>query len=260
MSTTARTPSTLRRLLTSTGVALAGTLFLAPPPVEAQDLPDANDLIAAYVEAMGGEELLRGTSSTMRGTLGLPAMGIEGDFTMVQAYPNRFRLNAELPGVGAIQSGYTGEVGWNVDPMMGPQLAEGEQLEQIREQASVAANLRDPSMVPGRETVGEAEFEGVACWRVRLTWASGRESHDCFAKDTGLLVASESVQATPMGDVPSTSLYLDYREFEGRMVSTRMIVRLAGQDQVMTVSEVTFGEVAEEAVAPPAAIRALIEG
>jgi hypothetical protein len=252
------TSRSLRRLLAPAGAMLAGALILAPAPVQSQDLPAADDLIAAYVEAMGGAERLRGVSSTTRGTLGLPAMGLEGDFTMYQVYPNQLRLDAELPGIGAIQSGYTGEVGWNVDPMMGPQLMEGAQLEQMREQASVAANLREASAVPGRETVGEAEFEGIACWRVRLTWASGRESHDCFAKDTGLLVASESTQTTAMGDMPSTSIYLDYREFDGRVVSTRMILRVAGQEQVMSVSEVTFGEVDPARVAPPAAIQALI--
>lgn len=261
-----RIPRTVRRALTrpfllATGAALAAAPLLASPQaLIGQDLPDAETLIARFVEASGGAERFSGQSSVTRGSLSLPAMGISGSYELVQIYPNRMRLDADLPGIGAIQSGFTGEVGWSVNPVMGPQLMEGDELVQMQEQASVAASLRGRSAIPERETVGEAEFEGQACWRVRLVWASGRESHDCFAKDTGLLLASEAVQSTPMGDVPSVSVYLDYQDFDGRMISTRMIQRVAGQEQVMTVSAVEFGDVDEARVAPPAAIRTLIGG
>jgi len=241
--------------------ALVAAAALVPPaPLEAQDLPDANALIASYVEAMGGADRFQGLSSVTRGTLAIPAAGIEGQFELVQRYPDQMRMNVELPGLGEILSGFTGEVGWSVNPMMGAQLMEGPELAQIREQSGIPASLRDPSVVPGRETVEQVEFEGEACWRVRLTWASGRESFDCYSVETGLLVASEAVQVTAMGDVPSVSIYRDYRDVEGRTTPTRMIQRVAGQEQVMVIESVEYGEVDASRVAPPAQIQALIGG
>lgn len=238
----------------------AAAALLLPSLVEAQDLPDANTLIAAYVGAIGGADRFEGLSSVTRGTLAIPAAGIEGPFEMVQRYPDQMRMNVELSGLGEILSGFDGEVGWSVNPMMGAQLMEGAELAQMREQSGILASLRDPSVVPGRETVEQTEFEGEACWRVRLTWASGRESFDCYSVETGLLVASESVQATAMGEIPSVSIYRDYRDFEGRMTPTRMIQRVAGQEQVMVIESVEYGEVDASRVAPPAQIQALIGG
>jgi len=240
--------------------AFAIAAIAAPAPTLAQDLPDANDLIASYVAAIGGPERYDGQSSVSQGTFSMPAMGMEGSFVLVQRYPNQMRMDVSLPGIGEIHSGYTGEVGWSVNPFTGAQLMEGAELEQIREQASIAASLRDPSVVPGRETVEQAEFGGEACWRVKLTWASGRESHDCYSVDSGLLIASESVQASPMGDVPSVTLFRDYREFDGRRMPTRMIQSVMGQEQVMVIETVEYGEVSDERVAPPQQIRALIDG
>jgi hypothetical protein len=252
------TNSKNRAFMATCAVAIAA--LAAPAPALAQDLPDANDLIASYVAAIGGADRYDGQSSITRGTFSMPAMGIQGDFVLVQRYPNQMRMDVSLPGLGEIQSGFTGEVGWSLNPMLGAQLMEGAELAQMREQASVAASLRDPSVVPGRETVEQAEFEGEVCWRVKLTWASGRESHDCYSVDTGLLVASESVQASAMGNVSSVSIFRDYREFDGRRMPTRMIQRAQGQEQVMVIENVEYGEVPDERIAPPQQIRALIGG
>jgi hypothetical protein len=241
---------------------LMGALFLplGASPVAGQDLPDADALIAAYVEALGGADRFVGASSVSRGTLSVPSAGLEGTMTLWQMAPDRMRMDSEIPGLGTTQAGYDGEHGWSVNPMMGAQLMSGAELEQAREQGSVMASLRDPSMVPGRETVGEAEFEGEACWRVQLTWASGRESHDCYSKETGLLVATESTVATPMGDIPSVAIMQEYREFDGRMVATRLIQRTMGMDQILVIESVEFTNVTEADIAPPEAIQALISG
>jgi hypothetical protein len=238
----------------------ACTLALHPGDAAAQDLPDADALIAAYVEAAGGADRFEGASSVTHGTLSMPAAGVEGQFELVQIYPDRMRMNVNIPGLGEILSGYDGENGWSLNPMMGPMVMSGAELEQTREQASVAASLRDVSMVPGRETVEDAEYDGVPCWKVRLTWVSGRVTHDCYAKDTGLLVASESTQVTQMGDMPIVSIFREYREFEGRQVATHLVQRVAGQEQVMRIDSVEYGEVDEERVQPPQAIQALIGG
>jgi len=253
-------PNAFRALALPTASAALLALLLAAPSAEAQELPSADDLIAAHVAASGGAELFLSTSSESRGTFALPGMGLSGTYELIQRAPNQMRMDITLPGLGALLTGYDGAVGWTVNPITGPQLLEGAELEQMREQASLAAGLRDSSMVPGRETIGEREYEGQSCWQVRLTWASGRQSFDCYAKDTGLLLASEANQASPMGEISSVTLYLDYQSFEGRLLPTRMLQRAAGQEQLLTLTSVEFGEVSEERILPPASIRTLMGG
>jgi hypothetical protein len=250
-----------RRILAHSAPSLALlALLLAPPLAEAQELPNANDLIAAHLAASGGADLFLEGSSVSVGTFALPGMGLTGSYELVQRAPNQMRMDITLPGLGALLTGYDGTVGWTVNPITGPQLLAGAELDQMREQASLAAGLRDPAFVSGRETVGEREYEGQPCWRVHLTWASGRESFDCYAKDTGLLLASEANQASPMGEISSVTVYLNYQRFEGRLLPTRMVQRAAGQEQVLTLTSVEFGEVGEERILPPAAIQTLIGG
>jgi hypothetical protein len=235
-------------------------LLLALLPVSAlaaQDLPDADALIATYVEQIGGEELWN-VGTTMSGTMSMPAAGLQGTFELFQAPPNRMVMRLNLPGVGEIRTGYDGQVGWSMDPMSGPSLMEGAQLDQTREEASVAASFRDPELVPGRETLEEAEFGGEACWLVQLTWASGRESRDCYSMETGLLVASEGTQASPMGEIRSVTRFEDYREFEGRLLPTRMVQESMGMEQVLEVESVTFGAVDDGEFDLPAAIQTLV--
>jgi hypothetical protein len=240
--------------------ALLATALLAPAPATAQDLPDAETLIAAYVEALGGAEQYRGSSSVTRGTLAMPAMGLEGSFVLYQADPNQMRMVVTLPGIGEIQEGFDGEVAWSLNPITGPQVLEGAALAQAREQATTLASLRDPSTRESVETLERTDFDGEACWKVRISWNSGRQSYDCYSVETGLLIATEGILASPMGDIPSLALYRDYQEMNGRMVATRLVQRVAGQEQVLRISGFEITEVTDEDVGLPPQIRTLVGG
>jgi hypothetical protein len=105
-----------------------------------------------------------------------------------------------------------------------------------------------------------ARYAGEACWKVRLTWASGRTSYDCYSGETGLLVASAMTQESPMGAVDAVTIYRDYTMFDGRLMPARMIQSAAGQDTELRILEVSFEEVPESRVAPPQVIRTLRGG
>ncbi len=241
--------------------ALGFALLLLSPSLRAQELPAADDLIRRYVEAIGGSDAhLAPSSIRTTGTVSMPGLGIEGEFEVIQILPDQSVFRATLPGIGEQVLGYDGRVGWSMNSLLGPMLLEGAELEQARERAHVLGDLRDPAIVPGRETVELSEFEGEACWRVRLEWASGRESHDCFSADSGLLIASEDVELTPMGPLPVTTLLSDYREHGGMLIPMRMIQRVMGQDQEVTVTSVELNGVTAAELELPPPVRTLLEG
>jgi hypothetical protein len=94
---------------------------------------------------------------------------------------------------------------------------------------------------------------------LRIVWKSGRETLDCYAVDTGLLLATTSRNETVMGTVEATMLYRDYREFDGFRMPTRTRQRVMNQEFVMTITSVEFGTVSKTAFEPPPEVRALLK-
>lgn len=239
--------------------AAAVATLVAAPLAPAQQLPPAGEIIDRYVEAIGGREAyLAPQSLRMIGTFGVPAAGLTGSFTLISAKPDRMKMQVDLPGVGEILSGYDGEIGWSVNPMTGAMVFEGERLMQTREEARFISGLRDASLFQSRETVGEAESQGQPCWEVKLVWTSGRETVDCYSKESGLLLQSRTTAITDMGNVHTTSLYADYEMFDGRRYPTRMVQQMIGQEQVMSIDSVVFNQVEPSAFTLPDAIRTLV--
>jgi len=230
-----------------------------PTDASAQDLPPAREVIDRYVEAIGGRDAaLQSMSSRTTGSFSMPAMGVTGDLTVLTGEDDQMYTMVNIPGMGQMQSGYTGDVGWSVDPMTGPRLLEGGELDAIREQSDDQYAVRDPALFTSVETVGETEYDGEACWQVAYVWVSGRESTECFSKDTGLLVATTASQESPMGSVDVVTRVSDYQQFGDLLMPTTMRQSMMGQEQVMTIESVEFGTVDASELEPPAAILTLI--
>jgi hypothetical protein len=226
--------------------------------LEAQAFPAADSLIARHVSAIGGREKYT-TLQSLRtsGTTLIPSMGLQAEFELVQGAPNRMVLKVVVPGLGEVLNGFDGTIGWSVDPLVGPALTGGAELVQTAEEAHMLAALRDPALVVKRETIEETAYAGIPCWKVNLEWASGRTSSDCYSSESGLLIATEEVQVTVMGEIPSTTLYFEYRSFDGRLFPTRIVQQAMGQEQEMRVQSVEFDTVDPSAFDLPPAIRVL---
>jgi hypothetical protein len=253
----------MRRLNLTPALWLA--LVFAPGAVHAQeatDLPPAGDLIDRYVEAIGGRDVfLSQPASHATGTFSIPMAGLEATMDIYSEIDpiTRMVTVVEIPGMGTVYEGYTGEHGWAMDPNLGPRLLEGDELTSMQEGASTEGSLRDASMFSERTTVEETELNGEACYKVRLVWNSGRETFDCYSVESGLRVATETVQSTPMGEIPVVSLLSDYREFGGILMPTRIQQQMMGNEQVITFDAVEFDDIDEERFAPPPAIQTLID-
>lgn len=245
------------------GLAFAMVLLAlgVPVVVESQELPAAADLIARYREAVGGAGVLDGRQSLRStGQFSMPAAGLVADFEAHAARPNRTSMRVTIPGFGEIRSGYTGEVGWSMNPAEGPRLLQGGEAVQSADEADFESILRLPSSIASMTTVDRTSLAGRDCYRVRLVWVSGRETFDCYSPETGLLVGTMTTQETSLGTLDAVTLYDDYRDFDGVMMAGRVTIQVMGVEQVITVSEVQFDVAADEATAPPAEIQALIGG
>lgn len=220
-------------------------------------LPPAAGILAKYGAAAGARAMLTSAAISTKGGLSMPAAGMEATFEMVQIAPNRMQMITTIPGMGAINIGYDGITGWSMNPMQGPRLLTGKELDQMRDEADPRMIARSPELYSALETVADTTMGGERCYLVKLNWKSGRETFDCFSPTTGLVVGSKSVQQTAMGEIPVVTLYSDYKKFGDMTIATKTVLEVMGQQQVVTIKSVEVGTGAGLEIKMPAEIQAL---
>jgi hypothetical protein len=246
-------------------VTAAAILAVAAVPVMAQvtqtadeTLPAAQQLLDRYHEAMGLAAFSHIESMHSVGELAIPAAGITGTLEVWQGRPNRTLMRASVPDYGAVHTGFTGEVGWSLDPMEGARLLEGPEAAQAQDDAHFDSHLRTRELIESMATLERTTLSGYDCYKVRTIWKTGRETRDCFSVETGLLVGSLRTHHARTGPAEALILYEEYRAFGDVRMPTRITTHVNGVDQVITLRSVTLNDVEASAFDPPAEIRALL--
>jgi hypothetical protein len=244
-------------------VAAAALTIVSAAPLAAQGaaaLPAAKDLIAKFLTTTNSAAVMaKHQSLRSKGSFQLPSAGVSGDLEISQARPNKTMLRITVSSIGQIEEGFDGTTAWSINPMQGPRLKTGKELDVIREESSFGMSARQGPNVVSAETVEKTEMNGEPCYKVKMAWKSGRETFDCYSVASGLLVASMGKQESPMGTVDVTNLISDYKDFGGQKIATRLTQQVMGNEQVLIINTVDY-DVAEPATFEmPAAIKALVE-
>jgi hypothetical protein len=237
-------------------------LLLAPAVGSGQDaaLPSGREIIARHVEAIGGEQAYRSVQSVLaRGRWEIPAQRIIGTLELQSARPNKMLHRVTVPGIGRIENGYDGRVGWTLSPISGPELLTGRQLTELADEAWFDSTLHLPQHVRDITTMGVAAFDDRQAYRVRVVFTSGNEQVEYFDVATGLHIGTESVRATPQGNVPTVNILRDYRQFGPVLQPTTVVQRALGFEQIVTITSCEYDTVPSDAFALPAEIKALID-
>lgn len=251
--------------LTGTGLNLSVS-FAGQPEAEVEKKADkkhdekALKIIDAYIEKIGGKELLLGIESIHTvGTMSIPMAGMTGQMEIYVAQPGKIATVMEMPGFGRVQSGFDGEYGWEVNPMSGPRLMTDEEVASLKTQADPAAAANYRENYTTIEHQGEVDFDGQKAIKIRLVREDGTESFEYYSPETGLMIGTESVQPSQMGDIKMTNILSDYKEFDGMKMPTKTTTSMGPQKMIMTISKVELNEVQPSAFERPAVIEALIE-
>lgn len=249
--------------LAACAAILGATLASAAAPLLADDseLPSTDEIVARYIEALGGEEAIRAhTSRTVKGAVEVPAMGMSGQTTAYFIAPDRMIVKGEMPGMGENVQAYNGEIAWIEDPMQGTQILEGEMLAQMKRQARFYAELERDDLFPQQTAAGESEWNGQAVYQLDVVDVDGNAMSQYFAKETGLLIGTEGTQTIAMGPTEVAITLDDYKDFGGVLIatSTTMNIVSMAMEIITTVESVTFGDVDPSVFEPSDAIKALL--
>lgn len=231
---------------------------VAPAAMPAR-LPDAGDVLARHVAAIGGEAAYRAIKSVhVRGRFTLAAQGFTGAFELFSARPAKLLYRLTVPGVGVIENGYNGAIGWSLNPLAGPELLTGRQLAEAADDAWFDGPLHGPDHVRTAETLALDVFDGKPAYKLRVVLKSGFEEFEYYDVASGLQIGSEAQRATPNGVVPTTNILRDYKPFGAVLQATTFVQRALGFEQVVTVLTCDYDDVPEGTFDAPAEVRALV--
>ncbi len=212
--------------------------------------PQGQELFARHLEAIGGEAAVRAHHNTIQhGTLSLPAQGITGPMEILTSAPDLYYFAFEIPHLGSVEEGYYGDgLGWQKDPMTGPALKRGDELDDIAFRSRYYADAEYAEMYASFETVGRATWAGEPCWQVKATRPSGRAETHYFSEATGLRVGLVALVPTAMGEIGANLELFDYED-EGGVKAARRLVDTKGPNQ--TILETTSVVVDDPSFALP---------
>jgi hypothetical protein len=245
----------------------------APPAAAAKadaSLPSGREVIDRFVKAIGGRDaVLSHKSLHITGKYEVPSSGLSGDMEIfTAANPDRAFQRVTIPGVGEILQGYDGERGWSINPVTGPMLQQGKELEQARFDADFYSELRDAKNYKSITTVAKTTCPGTrqnpspeprSCYKVSLVHPDGTEDFDFYDTETSLRVASVQTRESPMGQIASTNVSGDYKKFGNLLQPTSLIATVMGVDQKITVAAIEYDAVPASAFEPSPSIKALIK-
>ncbi len=243
-----------RALLVTAGIMMSA----AGATAAAQDLPLAAQLVARHDSLVGGRAVLEAHASMrVRGVMTIPAAGVEAPFEIRKRKPNRYRFHASLGPAAELHQGFDGTTAWAVQAGQPPVILEGDQRDQVVNQANFFADLHDATKFTSMETVRETRFEGRTCHEVRLTRVNGDVVYEYFDVETGLSAGGSSTVASAAGTVTQVSVFTDYRTFDGYRMATRIVQRNPQFEIILSIDTVSFDDVGESEVMAPDTVRAL---
>lgn len=227
---------------------------------KAEKLPSAEEILKRYVEQVGGERAFsKYKSQHALGTIEMGAQQLKGKMEVFAARPNKLLVIMDIPGVGKITTGYNGEIGWMNNPLTGPMILPESMLEQVATQADFDHALRKPEDYKSMEVLGLEEFAGEPSYKLKLVHRSGFESTEFFSKETGLQKGFIAKQESPFGAVNVTTEITDYEKFGDIHVPSRIIQKVSGMEQIVTIDEMDFNDVPDSKFDLPPEVKTLTE-
>ena len=178
--------------------------------------------------------------------------------TVYHSAPDTLYTTLEVPGVGVIASGYSDGTAWELNPIMGPRLLEGDEAVLEARRADFYATIHYKTHYPERAVVGSGVFDGAAVWEVAAQTVLGDEEALFFDMNTGLLRGARTVRRTASGSMSSTTTFEEYREIDGILLPVVLSQDSGGVVLTITLDEVRYDVETMPSLEPPPVVRELI--
>ncbi|MFO0829322.1 MAG: hypothetical protein U0572_14385 [Phycisphaerales bacterium] len=235
-----------------------------PAATPASNMPTADELVKKHVAALGGEAAFLAVKSiTTASTIDMTTAGIKGTMLTQMTEPNRFVSSMDLGAVGTVRQGFDGTTAWSIDPMQGPRLLAGKELDHLKRESDFRRDLSLLKDYTDVTVVGKTTFAGHDAYEVHAKGDPG-EMTLYFDATSNLLCGMKTNVESGLGAVPVETVIAEYRSFDGPggaiKVPSRSEIAMMnqGQKMVVVVDRVDFAPLDEKLFALPAEIAALV--
>lgn len=210
-------------------------------PVATIKLPDAKEIFAKYVKALGGRDaLLKHKSRYDSGTMEMSPMGLKGKFESFARSDDRVFTKVSLDGIGEILEGFDGTTAWTSNPIQGSRLKEGKELEQVK---SIARFSRDADLEKIYSSVRVTGVEKVADRDAYVVVGSTDGLPDeilYFDVENGLMVRLDRIVISPEGRQATSTFLEDYRDIGGVRTPFKTRVKTPAFEITSLTTEVKY--------------------
>jgi hypothetical protein len=181
------------------GIAVACAAILAAMPVfvgtaAAEDLPAADEVVAKYLEAIGGKDKVTGFDSRiMKGQFNLVDMGMMAPMTMYMKGGDYLNV-IELEGMGTALRGVSDGKAWQKIEAMGQiGYVDGADAAQLMREADMEVLANWNKHFESAETVAKEEVGEGEAYKVTFTPKEGEPVNYYFDAESGLAVKSTTM-------------------------------------------------------------------
>jgi len=221
----------VHRRATAVLISLAVMALAAPLSPAPQSVPTADQLVQKYLQAIGGRAAMEKVSSRVtKGTLD-PGGGIMISLQIIEKAPDKYLQELDVPGVGAVNEGFDGKMGWESNPQMGAQDLTGAALAARRRNSQFYRWLHMRELFPELKVTGTAKVGEHETYVLDATPQEGYAERFYFDTATSLLLRRDYKLDGPEGMISFEMYYEEYREVDG--IKLAFMLRRVGPDNVL---------------------------
>ncbi len=217
----------------SLSVGFAACTLFAGSAAAAQQAatPAPDQVVAKYVRAIGGKAALEKVKSRVtKGTLD-PGGGQISTLQITEKAPDKFLQELEVPGIGAINEGFDGKMGWEWNSQEGVQEMTGTSLAARRRNAQFYRWLRMRELFAKLEVSGTEKVGDRTTYVLEATPQEGYAEKFYFDTETGLLLRRDYRLDGPDGVIAFEMYYEEYRVVDG--LKLPFTLRRVGPENVL---------------------------
>jgi zinc protease len=205
-------------------------------PATTLDIPlpeglTASDVVAQYLEATGGRQLLKKiTNVTIKATGKVEAMGqiMELGMTTIQVSPDLFYQEMKMGEMVLSKQVYNGKEAW-VTAMGGTQDITGDELGKMRDGALLFPELNYFNQGYTTTLEGIESLNGQNAYRVKVVYPSSLADTEYYDVKTSLKIRKVSRTELPQQTVETITDFADYREIGGVKFPFSLKQQVSGQ-------------------------------
>jgi hypothetical protein len=227
----------------------------------ADALPTGDAILDKYIEVTGGKAAYeKKLTEVSTGVMEFTGKGVKAHMTTYQAAPNKSYMVVEIDGIGKMEDGTDGSVVWERSALKGPRLKTGEERAISLRGAAIQHDVHWRDYFQKVEVTGVEPIDGHICYRVALTPKEGQPETRYYDKKTNLLVRTNMILKTEMGEIPAEMTISDYRSVDGVLMPFQLKQKVLGQEFTITHQSIQSNvDIPKDRFAIPDDVKALVD-